>query len=290
MLVIGPMRRFIAVLIVLLALPLAADDVHLKNGRVFEDVDTRIVGSQVIVLLSYGEIGFSLDAVDRIEESTSSHSVYRQRREELRANPDVAATAWLELAGWAQGRGLEHGARESALVAARLDPALSGLGPLMGALDFVRDADSQRWIPRQEALRRAGYVRVDGQWLSAEQQRARADTALAAARVREADEERRLTRAVLALAAAQLAETARRESSPQASGETVYAWPVAVFPNPFRWRHPNPHKLPPRRSDPTALPIERRQPGSLFPIESRGRLTVPGDGSSTSRTTSGGSG
>lgn len=283
------MRRFVTVLIslvpILLAGSLAADDVFLKNGRVFEDVETRVDGSKVLVYLSFGEIGFSLDAVERIEPGTSSHAVYRERRDALRTAPGTSAADWLELARWSDSRGLEHATREAALTAARLDPDLPGLDALLGQLDFVVDPESGRWIEREEALRRAGYRWVDGRWLSVEQQLARAETARAAAEARAANEERRLTRAVLALAAAQLAETSRQEEQPRS--EPVYAWPVGVYPNPFLWRHPNPHRMPPPGHDPTAIPMERRQPGSLFPIESRGRIGAPARGAVSGSASSG---
>lgn len=289
MLSASPMRRFIAVLIVFVALPVAADDVYLKNGRVFEDVEAEIAGSKVIVHLPYGEIGFSLSAVERIEQSASSFSLYLQRRDELRANTDATADDWLGLARWARRLGLEHGTREAALTAARFDPALPGLDNVLGDLDFILDPETGRWMSREEKLQRDGYEWVDGRWLSVEQQLARARMADEMARARQADEERRLTRAVLVLAAAQLADTSRPEPEPRAAEETVYAWPVAVFPNPFLWRHPNPHRLPPSGHDPTAIPIERRQPGSLFPIQSRGRLATPTTRTYGSKTTSGGS-
>ena len=104
-----------------------------------------------------------------------------------------------------------------------------------------------------------------------------------------AHEEQRLTRAVLALAAAQMAETARQAVEPPE--QTIYAWPVAVFPNPFIRRHENPFRLPPPGYDPTAIPMERRQPGSLFPIQRRGGLGNGGSGpvSASSSTSSSGS-
>ena len=75
------MRPLLIACVLLVAPPLAADNVYLTNGRVFEDVETRVEGSRVVVYLSFGEIGFSLDAVERIEEGTSSHALYRQRRD-----------------------------------------------------------------------------------------------------------------------------------------------------------------------------------------------------------------
>lgn len=256
------MRSIAPLLVVLVAAasPLAADDVYLKNGRVFEDVIAEAGPEIVRIQLAFGEMAFSLDAVDRIERAASSLLQYQERREALWADPTAGAAEWIELSRWASRRGQTHGAREAALRAAEIDPRAEGLEELMRGLDFVFEPQLGRWIPFEESMRLRGFELVGGQWLSAEQVLARSQAAAEAARAREADQESRLTRAVLALAAAQLAR------EPESEPEPVYAWPVAVYPNPFIRRYPNPHKLPPPQYDPTAIPIQRRQPGSLFPV------------------------
>ena len=117
------------ILLLLLALPssLVADDVYLKNGRAFEDVEAEVADGRVIVYLEFGEIGFSLDAVERIEESVSSQALYRQRRDELGSDPAAEAADWLELARWALERGLAPRAREAALPAAEAAPGSESL-------------------------------------------------------------------------------------------------------------------------------------------------------------------
>lgn len=193
----------------------------------------------------------------------------------------------MDLALWARGRKLGHGFREAVLTAARMAPELAGLDALLRELDYVFEPELGRWVSREESLRSRGYELVDGRWLSAEQQLARARLAAEARRAREADSERRLTRAVLALAAAQMAARAEPEPQPRYGPGIVYAWPVGVFPNPFIQRHPVPHKLPPAGHDPTAIPIERRQPGSLFRIEPRGRIGTPQPSPTASGSSSG---
>lgn len=284
---LASMRRFaLLALVLIVSTSAVADDVYLKNGRVFEDVEAEVSGDRVIVYLPFGEIGFSRDVVERIEESVSTQAVYRQRRDGLVANPGSTAGDWLELARWATSRGFEHGAREAAMRAASLDPSLESLGAVMRDLEFAFDPALDRWIPLEEKMRRDGYRRVGGEWLSAEQLEARARLASEAARTREAEEERRLTRAVVALAAAQIAQNSQPPPAPQ----PVYSWPATVYPNPFIWRHPSPFHRPPAAHDPAAIPIERRQPGSLFPIQNRGRMTSPPTAAPTGSTMSGGSG
>ncbi len=263
------MRRFLPVLLLCLvvAAPAAADDVFLRNGRVFEDVIAEVADGQVHIRMAFGEMAFPVAAIDRIERSESSLVAFEERREALRASPSSTAADWIELARVATRQGNRHGAREAALVAASMDPKADGLEPLMGALDWVLDAETGRWIPFEESMSRQGFAFVDGQWLSPEQLLARSRAAAEAARVREAERESRLTRAVLAMAAAQLA----KEPEP-VRPDPSSAWPVAVYPNPFIWRYPNPHRGTHRATlyrgghDHTAIPIQRRQPGSLFPV------------------------
>ncbi len=259
------MRQALAVLIILtVSSSLFADDVYLKNGRVFEDVGTAVDESSVTIYLTFGEIGFSLQAVDRIEKAESSHVLYVQRRDALRADDGATAGDWVELARWSRRRELEHGAREAAMAAARLDPQASGLAPLMEDFEFAYSAELGRWVPLEESMRLKGYEFVDGRWMTAEQRRARALEVGAAQRAREADESRRLTNAVLALAAAQLVQKAE----PTPPQTVIYGLPLYSGPPSSRWHSP----FVPRfhgPDDPAAIPIEIRQPGSLFPIQSR---------------------
>lgn len=267
------MNRLAPLLLVslLVAAPAAADDVYLKNGRVFEDVIAEIGLSTVRIRLAFGEMSFSLDAVDRVERSESSLMVYQARRDALRADPSGSARQWIELARWALAQGDTHSAREAALRAARKDPRAEGVAELMRGLDHVFDEQKGRWIPFAESMHLRGYQKVDGQWLSADQQLSRSRAAAEEARQIEADEERRLTQAVLALAAVQMSK------EPQPQPQVVYAWPVAVYANPFIWGYPDSHPTSPEHHDPTAISLERRQPGSLLPVAGNyGGLTSPG--------------
>ena len=243
--------------------PLAADDVYLTNGRVFEDVIAEVDASTVRIRLAFGEMRFSLAAVERIEQVESSLLTFQTRRDALVADPSASAAEWIELSRWALASGQTHAAREAALRAAEKNPRAEGIDELMRGLDYVYDEQLGRWIAFEESMHLKGFEQVDGTWLSAEQRLARSQAEAEAARQREADQERRLTQAVLALAAAQLTS----EPEPQ----VVYQWPVGVWANPFVWQHPAPHPAPhspPAGHHSTAIPIERRQPGSLFPVAS----------------------
>jgi hypothetical protein len=260
------MKRRAPILLIALAAaaPLAADDVYLKNGRVFEDVIAEVDASMVRIQMAFGEMSFSLAAVERIEHGESSLVGFRARRTALGADPSAGASEWIELARWSLATGQSHAAREAALRAAEIDPLAEGLGELMRRLDFVLHEELGRWIPLEESMRLKGFEEVDGAWLSAEQVLARTAAQAAAVREREAAEERRLTNAVLALAVAEMA----REPEPQ----VVYpSWPYGFYSTPIVWHSPPVHR-PPAIHHPAphgsqfAIPIEVRQPGSLFPV------------------------
>jgi hypothetical protein len=251
----------------LVSIPAFADDVYLKNGRVFEDVITEVGDDSVRIYLAFGEMSVALDSVESVEQSISSLEGYQIRYQALRDEPASSAGEWLELSRWARSNGNEHGARQAALEAAARNPQEPGLSEVMATLDFVFEPSLGRWISFEEGMRLRGYDKVDGEWLSADQRLARSQAAAEAARAREADEDRRLTRAFMALAAAKMAE-------PQQPA-VVVTQPVGWWSNPFVWGHPG-HR--PRRhvrpDHPAAIPIEVRQPGSLFPIARHGGVTA----------------
>jgi hypothetical protein len=258
------MRGILALLVVLVApQALSADDVYLKNGRVFKDVETVVGEGSVRILLPFGEMGISLAKVERIEQAESSHALFLERRAGLRVDDRATAGDWLDLARWARGRGLDHAAREAALTAARLDPREPGLATVMQGLDFAFSAELDRWVPFEESMRMKGFEFVDGRWMSAEQRRARALEMNVARQTREAAEDRRLANAVLALAAAQMARPA-----PLPPQTAVYGLPLFTAPPPPAWHNPfSPGFFGPQ----SRSPIDRGQPGGRTPTQRRAR-------------------
>lgn len=281
-----PLTILLAVLL-LAAAPVAADDVYLANGQVFEDVIARHDGDKVRIRLAHGEMGFPASWVVRIEKSETTLGEYLRRKADL--VPGASAEAWLELARWARDHGLAEGAREAALQAAALDPDLEGLAPLLRAAGFVRDEERGLWVTEAQLMASRGYVRAGDEWVSAEVFAERRRLAEEARRAAESQaREDRLDQVITLLALAQLQE-AREEREQRAQpvatafGGTLLGAPVAVFPGTF---HPGkrhvrpPRRPPPPRSDPAppaAAPhhhrgsftydaLAGRQPGSIIPL------------------------
>ncbi|HVR29381.1 MAG TPA: hypothetical protein VMS86_07570 [Thermoanaerobaculia bacterium] len=149
-----------------------ADSVYLKNGQIFEGVVAVVSGDQVRIDLAIGSMRLPLSQVDRIEEIGSTLGEYRERETRLRREA-AGAGDWLELALWARARDFGRGVEKAALAAARLDPELDALAPVMASLGFVFDDSARQWVPYAESMRRQGLVEDGGQWITPEERRER---------------------------------------------------------------------------------------------------------------------
>lgn len=226
--------RFVAIFALLASIsPVFADDVYLTNGRKFEGVIAETAGSQVRIRMAGGILSLPASQVTRVEKGESNLAEYLRRKDDLQANSRARAADWLELARWAQAQGLQHGARESALRAAELDPRLEGMAPILRGLGYVYDEPLDRWIPYAESMRRRGFVLSYGQWISRQEYEA-----AASAREEEADR-RRIARQEQARAAredrlAALTELVLvREVTRSEREDRGYSAPLAVFPGYF---------------------------------------------------------
>ena len=268
-----------AVFLALLAFGASADDVYLKNGKSFQDVIATEEGTQVRLKMPGGELAISRAQVLRIERGSTPYGEYLARKAELGKAP--SAEAWLGLALWAQGQGLESGSREAALKAAKLDPALQGLPPLMRRFDYVLESDLGRWIPYEESMRRMGFVRDGGGWISAKElanrERALEEERTRKAAAREVEARDRLTRQLeITLLNATLERQAAERAAAAAPPAPVfvsYAWPLVYLPAPT----PQPPHSPRPRTEPPAAPSPTPVPGALPPLRPGNRFTrIPG--------------
>ncbi len=268
------MRHLAAVLLLATAAPAGADLVLLDNGNSFEGVVTEVTASQVRLRLAYGELTLPLSLVRRIERSATDLEEYFARADRLSDLEPAAAADWLELAGWATRRGIEHGAIQAAKTAARLDPHLEGLAPRMRALGYVLDEELDRWMPYEELMRRRGFLLLEGEWISADELAARDRAREAISRQREAAaREERLAQAVELLALSQVERVREPREAPPALVVPSYGYPVAVFPAGWfepghvRAVHDLPEEPPNHRQGPSVLEqLLRRQPGSVIPL------------------------
>ncbi|HSG40042.1 MAG TPA: hypothetical protein VLE27_10425 [Thermoanaerobaculia bacterium] len=222
----------------MIAGPVLADDVYLVNGRKFEGVVTETTDTQVRITMQGGTLSLPLDHVLQVDKGDSSLQEYLRRKEALKKGG--SAREWLELARWAQDKELQQAGREAALAAAKIDPDLPGLAPVLRGYGYVFDEQVGRWIPYAESMRRKGFVLSGGQWITREEHAAKVDAW-------EAEEARRRSARLEAARAARedrlalLAEMAlvrdlvRQEQAPPTAGIPLFPYgylgaPVYVAP------------------------------------------------------------
>lgn len=270
--------------------PLAADDVHLINGRVFEDVIAEVTDSTVRIKMAEGVLSLPREQVARVVESESSLAEYLRRKEALRRVAEVRASDWLDLALWARTQGLEHGVRESVMTAAQIDPRLAGLEPLMRGYGYVYEGELNSWIPFSDSMRRRGLVYSRGEWIPREEYQRAQETE----RIRMEARMEASRREHAAARAAREREYERRESEREekearrrgrdydgdiangANGPLLLfpgGWYVPVFPGPGL--PPGPRPETPERGTGSGGGFTR-VPGSLIPGNLAPRATGPG--------------
>jgi hypothetical protein len=175
---------------------LLADDVHLENGRVFEDVVATVTESHVIIEMAYGRLRLPRAQVLRVEQRETPLQTFRERRAALLADTGSPASAWAELARWAWAHQLRRDAAETALLAVRLDPGVAGLEEVLRQQGLERDPELG-WVPIAVAMERRGLVPWGGEWITPEQRAAleaeaeRERAVLRAAQRREREERER---------------------------------------------------------------------------------------------------
>ena len=152
-------------LLLLSAGALRADEVRLLNGRTLEGVVSAESEDAVELQVPGGTISIPRAKVREIVRSDSAWTEYQSRAAELRKSGGEARD-WVQLAHWASGERMDTAARDAALEAARIDPRLAELAPVMRGFGYELDEPTSRWLPFEEAMRSRGLVPVDGNWLT----------------------------------------------------------------------------------------------------------------------------
>lgn len=257
-----------------LATAAGADTVYLVNGNQLDDVVAERRGSELRIVLSYGEIVLAANLVDRVERRPSVWQEYRER--ELRLESASApAGAWLELARWAERMSYEPGFLRALVRAAELEPRLEGLEPLMRRAGYLFDDEAGRWQSEKQYMERRGYLLWGDRWLprAAYLERLR-ERREAERRRRDEARQERIARAIEALAVAELGRAARSEPEPaeRASGPLVAVYtggglPFAAFP--VIGPAPAPAPGPPAGRQASFEDLVDRQPSSPFRVRPR---------------------
>lgn len=229
------MTRYVRIglaLCLLLAVPCLADTVYLTNGNSFENVIAQRTGQGVRIVLPYGDLTLPANRVARIVTSPSALSRFLTRFTNLAAAPGTKIDDWVRLGNWALDHGLAASAVRAALRAAASSPRAPELAALMRRLDYRYDPQLDRWISSDEYLRRRGFIREGGDWLSPAEVERRAaaahqasQAAIATAQARDDHDTTELLKAAALLA------ISNSVSKKESSAPSMVLWPVASFPN-----------------------------------------------------------
>jgi hypothetical protein len=160
------MRRSIflacVVALSLLSNRVQADDVILKGGGKVSGRILSRTATAVEVDIGAGTVTLPMTSVVRIEERRSSLDDYYERAEKLRADD---REGWLELAKWASSQGLGSQARAAYERVLAVDPANAEANQGVGRV--LLDG---RWVTEEESYTARGYVRFEGEWVTAAEQ------------------------------------------------------------------------------------------------------------------------
>jgi hypothetical protein len=229
------MRNLLLVGLALLPGLAAADEVYVRGGGTLTGEVVHQGPDSILVDIGTGQIGLPLSSVERIVPGATPTTQYRERASRLA--PDDTE-GWLELGEWAREQGLHDQARQAFESVLAADP---GHAAAHRALGHVPADD--RWMTREDSLRARGYVRFEGEWITADERRTileerraseervgRAETEArireAEARAREADARARLAEVDVARAEVDLrrAEDEARASWPGLSSRELVGW------------------------------------------------------------------
>ena len=150
------MKRGILV-IALLSSPLCADEVYLKGGGQISGVMVEQTDASVTVDIGGGTLSVKTSQVVRVEKSVSPLQVYRERADKI-AQGD--ATAWRELAKWAEREALATQARQAWTEVSRIMPDDPEANQALG--NVFHDG---AWVSEAEAYRAQGYIQFEGEWM-----------------------------------------------------------------------------------------------------------------------------
>jgi hypothetical protein len=149
--------KFAAItLVVVLAVPAAADEIVLKNGA---RIEGRVVeaGNEVTVVMDAGTITFKRSQVVKIILSPSVLQEFDEKVKQLKADDKDGR---YKLALWAKQRELDNRAKRLLEEIVVLDPDHAGA---RGELGYVKH--DGRWMTEDEKRAAEGFIHFRGAWV-----------------------------------------------------------------------------------------------------------------------------
>jgi len=144
-----------AILSLLLASAVSADEVVLKNGSAFSGI-VREEGDRVVVEMDFGTMSFKKIDVRSISRGLDP---IHEFDEKAKAVKDVKGM--LELAAWAREKGLGARSQELYRKILTLDPDQADARKALGF-----EKVNGQWLTGDDLMVARGFVKVNGRWLS----------------------------------------------------------------------------------------------------------------------------
>ncbi len=135
---------------------LRADELHLKDGRVFEGKVVSRTDRELVFRTRTSEITFELSRVDHVVPKTTVFDAYAERTARPLSVPEREV-----LAQWCKDQRLTREWRTELDKILAVDPDNA----------FVHDERGEvrvegRWLPRDQAMPKLGYVKRAGKWVT----------------------------------------------------------------------------------------------------------------------------
>lgn len=250
----------------LFAAPSLADTVYLTNGNSFENVIAQRTAQGVRIVLPYGDLTLPANRVARIVAAESPLAKFLTRFNAFDLASNTRTADWVQLGTWALNHDLTASAIKAALRAAALSPKDPGVVTLMRRLDYRYDPELARWVPYADYLRRRGFVREGGDWLSPQEVARRAAAARqasqAAVKTAQARDDHDTTELLKAAALLAISNGVAQRESP---APATVLWPVASLPGFYGfslYSHERPARSPASFAPPTIVKRSQLPAGS----------------------------
>jgi hypothetical protein len=150
--------------IALAAVPLFADDVHLRGGGLITGEIVEQTADSVTGDVGGGSLSVRMSSVVGIEKSTSPLQEYRARAGSI---PAGDAEAWRELARWAERQALATASDEAWSQVVAIAPDDPEANRALGRVQL-----DGRWVAEEESYRARGYVEFEGEWMTPSERQA----------------------------------------------------------------------------------------------------------------------
>lgn len=149
-------------IVVVLAAPVGADKLVLKNGKVYDGKVTK-KGDFYEVTTSTSTLMFPANLVARVEKGATNEEVFAEKLAAIGGMECESAAKLYELAAWAGDNGLFKQEKTLLEKVAELDPSNADVQKKLGNVKYLGV-----WMPREEMYVRTGKELYDGEWIDAE--------------------------------------------------------------------------------------------------------------------------